>query len=112
MSQTEHVKEFDDGAIVLIRNPYSAIVAEVFRRFMFEKSGVVMSFNLLKVYQALLEMAYHLLVIQIYLGKNLQAREYELEDCYRGLVSYLNMISISCNVFLPFLAQKLKEFNF
>ena len=69
-------------------------------------------FNLLKVYQALLEMACHLLVIQIYLGKNLQAREYELEDCYRGLVSYLNMISISCNVFLPFLAQKLKEFNF
>ena len=38
LSETEHVKQFEDGAVILIRNPYSAIVAEVFRRFMFEKS--------------------------------------------------------------------------
>ncbi len=37
LSLTDHIKEFEGGAVILIRNPYSAIVAEVFRRFMFEK---------------------------------------------------------------------------
>ncbi|XP_071809550.1 sialate:O-sulfotransferase 2-like isoform X2 [Asterias amurensis] len=36
MSDTSHVKEFE-GAVLLLRNPYSAIVAEIFRRLMIEK---------------------------------------------------------------------------
>ena len=36
LSDTSHVEEFE-GAVLLLRNPYSAIVAEIFRRLMIEK---------------------------------------------------------------------------
>ncbi|XP_072177900.1 sialate:O-sulfotransferase 1-like [Diadema setosum] len=39
-SERKHIGDFSD-AVLLIRNPYRTIVAEVFRRFMFAKSGSV-----------------------------------------------------------------------